>query len=257
MFKFSFYNKHAKASALSFFIVSFIGMLLIFPVFADPASDDPLLKIFDEMVKNSTEPSQDNIPPSSSPGVNPQNNNQSISLPMQQNSGNSFKPIAEGMVIEMRPDDPFMYINGISVEIDPGRATAPLIEDGRTLIPIASLVNVLGGTTTWEDETKTITVELNANVIQFGLNRLDVTVNDVPKILDVAPKVVDGRTLVPVRFLVENCNLTIEWVNKTIVLSANDLPEGIQKTKNLLDKTTEIENFHKLPTITHLFSRIY
>lgn len=162
------------------------------------------------------------------------------------------------MTIVMVPINPFMTINGIMMEIDPpGRGTSPIIEHGRTLIPISAIVSVLGGNTSWNNEAKSITVELNNTIMEFTLNNRNVIVNGVSKQLDVPPKIVNNRTLVPIRFLVENCNVSIEYKNKKIIIVANYLPEGMQRAKNLFDSTAEIESFSKIPSIINTLTRVY
>lgn len=51
----------------------------------------------------------------------------------------------------LKLDNPYLTINGISQEIDPGKGTAPMILSGRTVVPIRAIVEGMGGTIQWED----------------------------------------------------------------------------------------------------------
>jgi hypothetical protein len=157
----------------------------------------------------------------------------------------------------MAPNDPYMYVNGLRMEIDPNRGTYPIIQKGRTLIPISAVVKVLGGDTSWDNKTKSIIVDIRGNELLFSLNSLSMLVNGKSAKIDVAPKLVNSRTLVPIRFLVENCNVDIEWENKKIYIGANYLPEGIEKARAIFENINHIETLSNIPNIFTFLSKIY
>ena len=53
---------------------------------------------------------------------------------------------AQKSFILMTLDDPYMSINGIRQEIDPGCGTMPLLLNNRTMVPIRAIVEGMGGT---------------------------------------------------------------------------------------------------------------
>ena len=160
------------------------------------------------------------------------------------------------MTLILEVGNPFMTINGVIMNIDPmASETSPIVEDGRTLIPVSAVVAVIGGSTSWNSDNQSIHVELNKTIIEFTLNKRSALVNGVSKKLDVPPKLFNQRTLVPLRFLVENCNLSIEIINTKIVIVANYLPEGIQEAKRLFQSMIQIQDFSKIPTVLHVLSR--
>jgi hypothetical protein len=178
--------------------------------------------------------------------------------PTAKPSSSEKSSLVDKTTIFMVPKNPIMTVNGIPMEIDPpGRGTTPVIEKGRTLIPISALVNILGGDTYWDSKKKGITVQLNNNTIELTINSLNILVNGFPKKIETAPKIVNQRTLVPIRFIVENCGISIEWKDKKVIMVADYLPEGIQRTKNLFNSTQEIENFSKLPSLINTLTRVY
>lgn len=92
---------------------------------------------------------------------------------------------------------------------------APIIRNGRVLVPFRALFEAFGATVGWQEATSTVTGQLGATTISLVLNRQDATVNGRTVRLDVAPTVVSGRTLVPLRFVAENLGADVRWDEAT------------------------------------------
>jgi hypothetical protein len=107
-----------------------------------------------------------------------------------------------------------MQVNGISQKMD----AAPLIKDGRTLLPIRALIEALGGSVQWNASTKTATVMLGSRTVVLTIGSKKALVNGSPVALDVAPMIVGGRTFLPLRAVAENLGLDLAWepVSRTI-----------------------------------------
>ena len=118
---------------------------------------------------------------------------------------------ARGFIM-MTIGDPFMIVNEETLEIDPGRGTTPLITSGRTMVPIRAIVESMGGTVGWDEAERRIDLTGQGNSIIMHLNSRDMTVNGVPKEMDIAPFISNDRTLLPVRFVAENLGTQIEWI---------------------------------------------
>ncbi len=139
------------------------------------------------------------------------------------NMGSAYTSGKDRSVIMLKKDDPYMSINGVKVEVDPGRGTAPIVINGRTVVPIRAIVEAMGGKISWDGSTKTVTIEANGNKVAMQINNKAFTVNGENKELDVAPLVKDGRTFVPLRFAAQNLGCQIEWIksSKSIVIIWN------------------------------------
>jgi len=92
---------------------------------------------------------------------------------------------------------------------------APIIRNGRVLVPFRALFEAFGATVGWTEATSTVTGQLGATTISLVLNRQDAIVNGRTVRLDVAPTVVSGRTLVPLRFVAENLGADVRWDEAT------------------------------------------
>ena len=87
----------------------------------------------------------------------------------------------------------------------------PVIEDGNMLVPMRFLFEQMGAEVAWDNDTQTATVMQNNDNISFQINNATATVNDVPKTMNVPAKLVNDKTMVPIRFLSENLGYTVDW----------------------------------------------
>lgn len=89
----------------------------------------------------------------------------------------------------------------------------PFIENGRTLVPLRAVFEILNCSVSWDAASSTATVEHGNTKIVIPANSKNVYVNDILKTLDVPAKVVNGRIMVPLRFITESINKTVLWDN--------------------------------------------
>lgn len=108
-------------------------------------------------------------------------------------------------------------INGKAVEFD----VAPVLENGRVLVPLRKIFEELGATVTWEDETKTATAIKGDDSIVIAADNETMDKNGRKILLDVAAKIVDGRLLVPIRAVSEGlgCNVVWDEINNQVIIA--------------------------------------
>ncbi len=135
---------------------------------------------------------------------------------------------AEQTVIKLQPDNEMMTVNGVQQEIDPGRGTKPVIipKWGRTVVPIRAIVEALGGTIEWDGVARKVTIHFNGTTIELWIDNPKARVNGTAKWIDsnnhdVKPIIVNGRTMLPLRFVAENLGCTVDWngTTRTITLT--------------------------------------
>ena len=83
-----------------------------------------------------------------------------------------------------------MTVNGQTFELD----TEPILQDDRTLLPLRAVVEGLGGSVAWEEETGTAVFAKGENVIFITIGSKTAFVNTEKHILDTVPIIIDGRT---------------------------------------------------------------
>lgn len=96
---------------------------------------------------------------------------------------------------------------GFSLKLD----TPPIIRDGRTLVPIRAFAEATGSTVIWNDEDDTIVINKEGNKIQLQLRNRLAYVNGQEITLDVSPEIINNRTVVPFRFLMEQLGYEVDW----------------------------------------------
>ncbi|GEM_PF-606669 len=131
-------------------------------------------------------------------------------------------------VITLQPNNPYMTVNGVKKEIDPGRGTKPVIipKWGRTVVPIRAIVEALGGTISWNGKEREVTINFKDTVINLWIGKPQAEVNGEMKWIDpnnhdVKPIIVNGRTMLPLRFVAENLGCKVDWDpnTKTITIT--------------------------------------
>ncbi len=114
-------------------------------------------------------------------------------------------------IVSLQIQNPIMEINGIATEIDAGRQTEPLIINGRTLVPIRAIIEAFGGSVGWEPETRTAVLSLKENTIRLTIDSTTAYLNNRASTLDVAPSIINDRTMLPLRFVAEGFHLGVAW----------------------------------------------
>ena len=106
----------------------------------------------------------------------------------------------------------------ITIEID-GQLlrtdVPPVILDGRTMVPLRAIFEALDTEVEYDAATRTITGTSGDSVIQLTIDSTRATVNGEEVALDVPATIMEGRTLVPVRFIAESTGQEVGWEART------------------------------------------
>lgn len=87
---------------------------------------------------------------------------------------------------------------------------------GRTLAPIRHMAEALGYLVDWDAESKTAFVERDGHYIAFEIGSKDAVVDGETVAMGVAPRMVRGRVLVPLRFFAEMAGANVAWDEATM-----------------------------------------
>ncbi len=136
----------------------------------------------------------------------------------------------EEFTLTMQIGNPIMTVNGETMEIDKGRGTVPITENGRTLVPIRAIIEAMGGTVGWDEVTQKVTLIYGSDNIILTLNSTNAYFNGQLSVLDVAPKEVNGRTILPIRYIAESFKFGVGWEDSTqtiTIFKDVELPEKV------------------------------
>lgn len=97
----------------------------------------------------------------------------------------------------------------------------PQIVRARTLMPIRAVAEKLGADVSWDPKTRTAIIRKGDKVIVLAIDKPNARVNGKLVKLDVPPKIVNNRTMVPLRFVAENLDVNVTWVAEaqTVVIN--------------------------------------
>lgn len=96
-----------------------------------------------------------------------------------------------------------------------------MIENGRTLIPARALFEEMGASVSWDSETRKVTVDYNSIKITMTIGDRTAVVSDKAVGLDVPPAIINGRTMIPLRFVGESIGATVSWDGEKRVVSVS------------------------------------
>lgn len=106
-----------------------------------------------------------------------------------------------------------LWVNGNYVESD----VDPYLQDSRTMVPIRVISETLGFKVLWEESEQKVIIYApgnentdNALMLLIGEKNAYTGVDDVVA-MDVAPKIINSRTFVPLRFIAEAFNMNVDW----------------------------------------------
>lgn len=123
-----------------------------------------------------------------------------------------------GQVDEVQPDqDISILVNGNPLSVD----VRPAVKNSRTMVPFRALLEALGASVEWDGRLYGVDARKDDLSIHLKVNNNRAQVGDREVILDAAPFVTSGRTLVPLRFVAESLRLQVEWdgTTRTVIIS--------------------------------------
>ncbi|KUG04062.1 hypothetical protein ASZ90_018508 [hydrocarbon metagenome] len=95
--------------------------------------------------------------------------------------------------------------------------TAPIISQGRTLLPIRYITEALGAQISWEAASRKVTIIMGDKLIELWIDNNTALVNGQQVKIDpdnaqVKPIIMPpGRAMLPLRFIAENLGCEVEW----------------------------------------------
>ncbi|WP_313339149.1 beta-propeller domain-containing protein [Sedimentibacter sp.] len=104
-----------------------------------------------------------------------------------------------------------VYVDNEKIDFD----VNPIIENGRTLIPLRGVFEKLGAKVDWNKNISEAVIKDKSNEIQMLLGKNKVMVNGEIKDIDVPTKMINSRTFAPLRFITENLGHDIKWDDST------------------------------------------
>ena len=114
-----------------------------------------------------------------------------------------------------------VYVNDTEVLFD----VQPVFIQSRTMVPLRAVFEAMGALVEWDNYTKTATITKGTKV-QVQLDNKNALVDGKTVIMDVPAAGINGRILVPVRFISEALGAVVDWDNNTKTAFINEVTEN-------------------------------
>ncbi|MBT9171978.1 MAG: hypothetical protein DDT21_00354 [Syntrophomonadaceae bacterium] len=104
-----------------------------------------------------------------------------------------------------------VLLDGLPIRFD----VPPQIITGRTLVPFRLIAEAININVSWDGDTRTISASDGKTRVMLQIDNKTAQVNDLPSPLDAPPVIINGRTLVPLRFFSEAFGCLVNWDSET------------------------------------------
>ena len=136
----------------------------------------------------------------------------------------AFTIIYDGKVEDYPWAPIVMVVDGQTVETV---QMPPIILNGRTMVPAREFFEQLGAKVSWNQNAKRVTIEYNNETIILTINSRTVYIGENSASIspsDPAPKIINDKTMIPVRFVAEEFGFGVEWKNdtRTVLITSPD-----------------------------------
>lgn len=112
-------------------------------------------------------------------------------------------------------------IDSVKVEFTEDSGLPFIDENSRTLVPFNKTLTTYGATVNWNPDSRTATAEKNGIKVEVPIGQNYIIVNGEQKAIDTAAKIVNGRTFLPIKAVMESFGSEVEWDQnlKTVVIT--------------------------------------
>ncbi len=115
----------------------------------------------------------------------------------------------------------------------------PVIFQNLTLVPAREVFEKLGAEVLWDSLNYEVTVNYNKNKLVLKINDKNALLNDNNISMDLAAKIINNKTMIPLRFVSENLGFDVNWDSASRTASVNSV-------KNLIEiNSIDISNSEK------------
>ena len=112
-------------------------------------------------------------------------------------------------------DEVNVTVDGIPIIFD---SQGPAIVDGRTLVPVRGVFETMGFDVGWDDDTQTVALTRDSYAVTIIIDHIVFAANGVGYELDVPAQIIGGRTMLPIRAVLESVGYSLDWDGDTMTV---------------------------------------
>lgn len=138
-------------------------------------------------------------------------------------------------LIKMKINDVNYSINGEGKKMD----AKPFIKNDRTLVPLRFIVEAIGGEVNWDNDNRLVTVNSKGKTIELPIDSKTIKIDGKDVNIDQAAIIKGDRTFVPIRFIAENLDMVVNYINDTREIEISSFED--KKLENNADLTQALD----------------
>ncbi|MCL2574783.1 MAG: stalk domain-containing protein [Defluviitaleaceae bacterium] len=123
-----------------------------------------------------------------------------------------------------------VYIDGVAVDFD---GQSPIIVDDSTLVPVRGVFEHLGFDVEWNQEVQAVAMTRGSSEVFILIGSNTFITNSVVYTLDVPAQIINGRTMLPIRALLESAGYSVDWDATTSTVLINRSTWSPQTTRQI------------------------
>ncbi|CAM3912966.1 NlpC/P60 family protein [Alkalicoccus chagannorensis] len=100
-----------------------------------------------------------------------------------------------------------VQVNGSGIDTD----QAAILKNGRTLVPMRAIFEELGASVQWNSSSQTVSGTLNGQKVSLTIGSSTAYTSVTTVSLDQPAEIINGRTMVPLRFVGESLGASVDW----------------------------------------------
>ena len=138
-------------------------------------------------------------------------------------------------LIKMKINDVNYSINGEVKKMD----AKPFIKNDRTLVPLRFIVEAIGGEVNWDNDNRLVTVNSKGKTIVLPIDSKTIKIDGKDVNIDQAAIIKGDRTFVPIRFIAENLDMVVNYINESRIIEISSFED--KKVENNADMTPALD----------------
>ena len=105
----------------------------------------------------------------------------------------------------------------------------PIIFSDRSVVPAREVFEELGAVVVWNAENETVSVNYEGTSVRLIINSRIAKVNSVDVTMEIPAKLINGKTMIPARFVGEKLGMEVDFDSKTDTIIINNIPNETEE----------------------------
>lgn len=118
----------------------------------------------------------------------------------------------------------------------------PIIFSDRSLVPAREVFEALGAKVTWIADSEMVVVSYNTSTIKLIIDSRIARVNGEAVTMEIASKLINGKTMIPARFVGENLDMEVDFDSGTDTIIINNKKEPFEPATEETEKPSDAPN---------------